>query len=413
MTSTRRSFLKNGVMAAAMTGLLQNPTVLAEEQHIDYRNRVGLNFIRSDYGRPGNYTFLHKGVWLAEQFQKMGLRWNRLNVSWVVVQPTERQYNWEPYDRVVHLCRHRGINVLATLGGHFDKPPVPLWSGDSLLDVVTNHPQRLETYIEAWVNRYKGSVTHWEILNEPGHFHKGLTVSIYVNEILKPAYKIIKAADPQAVVLACSYNNLPVLGNKEEFWDEARGYYDLANYHCYVGDGKVRTDTSGAPEEARIRSFIEEMQRHDEGNRHFWVTETGWSGTSSAFVFDNSPINHTPDASYRSELGREVIANAVMHAEDAKRAIWMEDMYRRLLLLPGCEKVFLWASMDEFMDGYQPDQLYKPGGEAAEQRYQRLPKDDRAKECDLWGLIAGDGSWRKSAFSLQRLLQSHSKVSAE
>jgi hypothetical protein len=371
-----------------------------------------LNFVRPDYGRSGNYTFLNKGVWLTDQFQKMGLRWTRLAFSWVVVQPEEGQFNWDPYDRVVDACQRKGINVLATLGGHFDKPPVPLWSGDSLLDVITNHPQRLEAYIKAWVDRYKGKVTHWEILNEPAQFHKGLTVSLYVEKILKPAYRIIKAADPQSTVLPCAYNNLPILGDREGFWDAAKGFYDLANYHQYqhADGGKIKMDTSAAPDEARIREFIAEMQKHGEGNRSFWVTEIGWPGTSEDFVFEHSQINHTPDASYRSELGREILASPVMKAEDEKRAFWMEDMFRRLLILPGCEKVFLWVSMDEFMDGYHPDQLYKQGGARAEQLYQSLPKDDRAKECDLWGFIAGDGNWRSSAYALQRRLQPQSKT---
>src|SRR5271170_5241890 len=107
MTNSRRDFLKNGVLTAAMTGMLGNIPAFAEGPQIDYRDRIGLNFVRADYGHPGNYTFMHKGVWLTDQFQKIGLHWTRLAFSWVVVQPEESEFAWKPYDRVVDSCRRK------------------------------------------------------------------------------------------------------------------------------------------------------------------------------------------------------------------------------------------------------------------------------------------------------------------
>jgi len=51
-------------------------------------------------------------------------------------------------------------------------------------------------------------------------------------------------------------------------------------------------------------------------------------------------------------------------------------------------------SMDEFDGGYRPDQ-----------RYDRRPEDSKVKQFDLWGVIAGDGTWRRSAYALQELLK--------
>jgi hypothetical protein len=45
--------------------------------------------------------------------------------------------------------------------------------------------------------------------------------------------------------------------------------------------------------------------------------------------------------------------------------------------------------LDEFEGGYKPDKLYGETG---------------AKN-DLWGIIAGDKTWRKSAFTLQEILR--------
>jgi len=94
-----------------------------------YRDRIGLNFIRPDLGRPGNYDFLNSGTWLVSQFRELGVGWNRLSFSWVLIEPEEGVFNWEPYDRVIAACDREGIRILATLGGHFDRPPVPPWAG--------------------------------------------------------------------------------------------------------------------------------------------------------------------------------------------------------------------------------------------------------------------------------------------
>jgi len=50
---------------------------------------------------------------------------------------------------------------------------------------------------------------------------------------------------------------------------------------------------------------------------------------------------------------------------------------------------FLWVSMDEFEGGFDPEQTYGKGG----------------KLLDLWGIIAGDKTWRKSAYVFQDILQ--------
>jgi len=65
-------------------------------------------------------------------------------------------------------------------------------------------------------------------------------------------------------------------------------------------------------------------------------------------------------------------------------------MYPRLLSVPGCEKVFLWVSLDEFEGGYDPNRVY--GHSTPEQP---------ASQLDLWGIIAGDKTWRKSAHALR------------
>ncbi len=359
--------------------------------------RIGLNFIRPDANRPGNYDFVNNGPWLVGQFKQMGVKWSRLAFSWVVIQPEAKRYDWSAYDRIVDACQKNGIEILATLGGHFDRPPVPAWAGATLAEVVERNPAPLESFIRAWAERYKGKVHHYEILNEPSGQHKGLSVKAYVEGILKPSYRIIKSVDPQAKVLPCSYRHLPTVGNREEFWDLARSYYDIQNLHVYEDWAHFRTDTTAEKEERSVRAFRAEMEKHGEGSMTFWMTEIGWWGTGSLNGMakpaeDDPEMRGTFKPFY---TGREYLDHPVVAREDERRAAWMQDMFPRILAIPGCEKVFLWVSMDEFEGGWRPDALYG-----------RATEGHNVGQVDLWGVIAGDHRWRKSAYVLQEMLKS-------
>ena len=74
---------------------------------------------------------------------------------------------------------------------------------------------------------------------------------------------------------------LPRFGNREEFWDLARGSYDLDNLHHYQDWGRFRTHTTAEKEERFVRGFRAEMEKHCEGNKPVWITEIGWWGTQS------------------------------------------------------------------------------------------------------------------------------------
>lgn len=360
------------------------------------KERIGLNFMRPDANRPGNYDFVNNGPWLVGQFKQIGVKWTRVPFSWLIIQPEEKRYDWSAYDRIVDACRKNGVEILATLGGHFDRPPVPAWAGATLAEVVEKNPAPLQAFIRAWAERYKGKIHYYEILNEPGGQHKGLSVKAYVEGILKPSYRIIKSVDPKAKVLPCSYHDLPKVGNREEFWDLARGYYDIQNLHNYEDWGHFRTDTTAEKEERTVRAFRAEMEKHGEGNKTFWMTEIGWWGTGSLNGMDKAAED---DPQLRGKLkpfytGREYLDQPVIAREDGRRATWMRDMFPRILAIPGCEKVFLWVSMDEFEGGWKPDALYG-----------RATEDQKVGQVDLWGVIAGDRSWRKSAYVLQEMLK--------
>jgi len=108
-------------------------------------------------------------------------------------------------------------------------------------------------------------------------------------------------------------------------------------------------------------------------------------GLNSMWPDANRPVN----SDFVNQVDHPVVAR-----EDERRAAWMKNMLPRLLAIPGCEKVFLWVSMDEFEGGFGPDAFYGA-----------VTEGQKVRQVDLWGIIAADRQWRKSAFALQEILK--------
>jgi len=120
---------------------------------------------------------------------------------------------------------------------------------------------------------------------------------------------------------------------------------------------------------------------HGEGDKPLWMTEIGWWGTgniTSDWVYETyrrDPMMRSVEFQPRYR-GEDLLNHPVVQREDALRAQWLGDMYRRLLAVPGCEKVFLWVSMDEFEGGYDPDRIYggsEEGKPASYETASRVP----------------------------------------
>jgi hypothetical protein len=215
---------------------------------------------------------------------KMGARWVRLHdfgdfCHWRVVEPEKGQFVW--CDAEIDELRKRGFLILANLGHP------PLWAGrDSDPSKNKNHgswtpsPPRdigeWENYILRTVEHYRGRIRHWEVWNEPNWkaFFAG-TPEEYT-ELLKVAFRAIKRADPQAVILGGCF------APSDEPWTErvlgAGGldFMDVLSYHVYWSPPLTLPTTPGeAPNiTQQVQRFVELMRKHGEV-KPIYMTEGG------------------------------------------------------------------------------------------------------------------------------------------
>ncbi len=273
--------------------------------------------------------------------RQAGVTWQRdWSMSWQEIEPEPDQWHFDMPDQLIDRATDLKLHSLCLL------PPFPSndWS--------TSAPEQPEPYpwtrwayapedtgpltrfIGQTVTRYRGRIGTWEFLNEPvwtGHAlpaaHYGLpgadyTVADYV-ELLKPAYRAMKAADPECTVVAG-------IGAWPDDWArrfiEADGlrYADAMNVHIYGGNS--------APEGyIQPMSGIETLMRQRDQARPIWVTEAAY------YAADRPPWRPfvPPESSW---AGDRLLPSERMCADYSVR-------FAIIMLAHGAERLFYHSGM--------------------------------------------------------------------
>ena len=210
--------------------------------------------------------------------EAMGARWVRLHdfgdfCHWRVVEPKKGDWVWR--DAEIDELRARGFSILANLGHP------PLWAGRTHADRTdhgdwTDAPPRdlseWETYVFKTVEHFKGRISHWEIWNEPcwKSFFSG-TPEEYA-EVLKAAFRAVKRADPQAVVIGGCFSSHAEAWTRRVLEQEALAFMDALSYHVYWSAPLTESD---APVIAEQVARFGELMAEFGGTKPIYMTEGG------------------------------------------------------------------------------------------------------------------------------------------
>jgi hypothetical protein len=202
-----------------------------------------------------------------DRIGEAGIGWARCDFSWRMVETAQDVFDWTVTDQEVAGADSRGVRIYAGLGY------TPAWasSGGRSQD-PPDDPADWYDYVYQCVSRYKGSIKHWELWNEPNLsiFFAG-TRSRYINDILKVGADAAHAADPDCMVLAPEISSCCQATTwMGECLQMAGDRIDIISYHQYDG---------GDTPAGRV-SALESMHNYvisiGYGNKPIWVTESGW-----------------------------------------------------------------------------------------------------------------------------------------
>lgn len=219
----------------------------------------------------------------------MGAPWIVEFFPWAYHEPQPGEFAWAQADLIINHAEAQGLTVIARLGltpGWARPPDTPL----TYLDADGFAP--FARYAAAFAERYRGRVTHVIVGNEPNlAFEWGYrpnTPADYV-ALLQAVYPAVKAANPDAVVLAGalaptleppgSPNGLNDLLYLEELYRlGAADYFDALAVHAYG----VTFPPDSPPDPAvlnfrRVELLRAVMEQYGDAATPMVITETGYN----------------------------------------------------------------------------------------------------------------------------------------
>ncbi len=225
--------------------------------------------------------------------REMGAPWIVEYLPWAYAEPSPGNYDWSNAERIIEHADRQGLTVIARLGF------VPAWARPAQIDGQASTVTSLDAagltafarFAGAFAARFKGRVRHIVIWNEPN-----LNVEWGMRRVdpagyarmLAALYPAIKAANPEAIVLAGALSptlehNPDVALNDLDYLEAlyaagAGANFDALAIHNY--GGTAPPEEPPAPDRINYRRaelLRDIMARHGDADKPAYVTESGWN----------------------------------------------------------------------------------------------------------------------------------------
>lgn len=224
-----------------------------------------------------------------QMVRKMGAPWIVEFFPWAYYHAEDGGIAWEHPDMVVDHATAQGLKVVARIGltpGWARPPDTPLtYLDESAYDDFAR-------FAAAFAERYRGRVSHLIIGNEPNLSYewgyRQTTPRDYV-ALLKSVYPAVKAANPEAHILAGALaptlepagspwglNDLEYLAGMYEAG--AADYFDILAVHAYGLTFPPETEPDpGLLNFRRVELVRQVMVKYGDDTTPIFITETGWN----------------------------------------------------------------------------------------------------------------------------------------
>lgn len=298
----------------AATTAPEQPTTDPEQPNVGVRNPDYLEF-----GVVAHLYYTDRDR-VLQLTQNAGFDWVRQQIYWRDIEdPVNGIWAWDEIDRIVETTNAYGRKLLVNVV----RSPAAYNASNGLPD----DPNTFANFMGVMAERYKGRIQAYEVWNEPNLAHEtGGTirpedVGRYV-EMLKLAHGRIKAADPDALVLAAASSSSAVTNPSialadEEFYrlmytyngGEVRDYFDVQAVHpggaanppdtlwpdnpSFIEGCVPAPDRCWNDDETHYFRHLENvrtwMEQYGMGDKEVWITEYGWAtpNTTPGFEFGN------------------------------------------------------------------------------------------------------------------------------
>lgn len=268
--------VRRGFLFALLAGFLLAPGRLAA----DAASPFGINL----HAPEGEHL-----RFLLDQVAAAGIGWVRVDLVWAAVEPEPGVEQWRVYDDLVAEARARDLEVLAIVAY------TPAWATDG--PPLSGVPRQVGDWADFCfraASRYRDGIRHWEIWNEPNleRFWVGGRAA-YIEQILEPAARAIRAANPEARIGGPALAHHVADGRDWHGWLRevllaAGDELDFLSHHLYDSEDpagvleRLAGETPFGADPSRwgeIEPSVREVLASAGFDRPLWLTETGWVTT--------------------------------------------------------------------------------------------------------------------------------------
>jgi hypothetical protein len=233
----------------------------------------------------------------------LGFTWVKQQARWEDMEKSKGQIDWAEMDRMVNNCSASGLKILLSV------VTAPDWArpGDTdfSVDGPPANPDDFANFIGQMAARYKGKVQAYEVWNEQNLWYewggrgKKLSAASYM-ELLKRAYRAIKAADSGAIVVSgaltpTGWHDYDTAVDDAIFLEEMyihglKNYCDAIGAHpsgynnppdATVGYNDPNEGGNKGHRSWFFRSTMEQyrnvMIKYGDSAKRIWPTEFGWA----------------------------------------------------------------------------------------------------------------------------------------
>jgi hypothetical protein len=282
------------IASAYASGLFIEPPRLAEAK---FQTVAEITTTPSTVGIATSPLYGQPKAAIEKQLDDMlaiGVTNIRVFVPWGLVEPVDNFYNWSSIDDIMSAAAARNMGVLAEVNGTpvwgvANGPNLPFGSGVPNANLFTD-------FMSTFATRYKGTVSAYEIWNEPNYFQflNPIDPVAYAN-LLKAVYPVLKAIDPTATVVAGAvgatqtfpgFTMSPVEFVQKMLAAGAADFFDALSVHPYGDQIKYSGTCPSCPATVLTpRQQVEAIMALVTGKK-VWITEygvaTGPAGVSEA-----------------------------------------------------------------------------------------------------------------------------------
>ncbi|HNT34224.1 MAG TPA: glycosyl hydrolase [bacterium] len=198
--------------------------------------------------------------------KQLGIRWDRSDFWWHVLEPREGEFDWSFSDALLDLYDQHDLQIFPILCYS------SAWArGDGFAPANELEWKQFANFTFEAVNRYKDRIRYWEIWNEPNilpFWRPQPDVEDYTR-LLKEAYKAAKRADPNCIVVGMCTAGFDLKFIERAYQLGARDYFDVLSCHYYL---------TGEPEQAikrDLQNLRHLMTRYGDSDKKVWITEMG------------------------------------------------------------------------------------------------------------------------------------------